>query len=290
MGKKRVVVAGGVAISFADPGGREAPRRYVGLDLETGAARWEREIRLIPSDAGLLAGGGALSLHGFDLDRKAYTLYRLDPRSGETTWSAASSSLTGAACTDRAVLLGGPDEIAIFSPDGERVWTAPADAPILAARGDRAYAHTFNEDKKSLFLAWQGDAAGGPIRAPLPEVPAPAVIGGFMDPLFTPGSLLYAQYAVGRGVWRVDVDQRRVAWNGFNRPDALIQGVVATPHAAVSWARQGDGFALVSLDLETGLAHPPPATRVSIINAVFWIADRLIITGLDEAEAFVWKN
>ena len=156
----------------------------------------------------------------------------------------------------------------------------------LLAAEKSVYAH-FLEERTTSFLFWDGPIDRQPTRITLAAVPSSKVAGAFLAALPGHGQIGFALYAQGLGVWGIDLAQQQIMWQALHEATALISSLTATPHGLI--ARVQGTHPLYSIDLITG-KQQPINTRLVVTHAAFWLNQQLIITGLDEAEIFVWQE
>jgi hypothetical protein len=285
IGGKSAVCVGETVITYADPPQEQELRHLVAMNIRSGAIEWEREVRLVVSHGGVLQINDLLYIHGYDLLSEQYVLQARDPRNGEILSSAASIELRSAAATTKAIFVASPAEV-IAHPlhDLEQITRFAMLNSTLCAGDDALYAH-FIEQRTNTFRWWEGLPSDERARSGIPAIPLTHVAGAFLAPLQTAGQVAFALYEQGLGVWGIDIGQRKAIWHSLGET-SLVSSLTATTHGVI--ARIQGAPPVYSIDPRDGR---PDAiqTKLFVTNAVFWLNNQLIVTGLDEAEIFIWQ-
>ena len=287
MGAKALVHIGNTVISYNDPPQEEQPRRVIALDIHAGTVVWERSLDLLISQAGLLATKQQLFVHGYDLAAEQYVLMELDIHTGATQAQASSIGLSSAAASQTAIFVASPSQVMLHPVhDLQQTSSLAMHNTSLLAVEHAVYAH-FLEEHTTSFLVWDSLPAQQATQITLAAIPSTKVAGAFLAALPVQAQIGLATYAPGLGVWGIDLAHQQIIWQALNDATTLVSGLTATPHGLIAWA-QG-GHPLYTIDTVTG-KQQPITTRLVVIHAAFWLHQQLILTGLDEAEIFVWQE
>jgi hypothetical protein len=286
MGGKSVVCLGDAVITYTDPPQEQEMRHLIAFDARTGDIEWEQAVGLVVSQAGMLQIDNLVYIHGYDLQSEQYVLHTLDPRTGQLMASTPSIELRSAAASTKAIVVASPVEVIIHPlHDLRQASTLSMLNTTVCASGDMIYAH-FTEQRANHFVWWEGTPGHERARLALPSLPTTQVAGAFLAPLQTAGRIAFALYEQGLGVWGIDIGQQQALWHALS--DApLVSSLTPTPHAVI--ARVQGSPPIYSIDPRDGKPDPIQI-KLAVTSAVFWLNNQLIVTGLDEAEIFVWQD
>jgi outer membrane protein assembly factor BamB len=278
-GNKCIAFAAGVAVTFEDRGPKK-PALCLALEPKSGRVTWRQEVPLRPVARGLVAREDSVILKGNN------QFVELDARSGRLRRSAESRQGADVVVAAGRIFVGGRDGLHATEPDS--LESPPGHHRFVSAlqcRDDDLYfARSEEENGARMLCLWDADSLEQHGQAPL-TMSSPSL-------RLVPGERrgrVVALLGEGRGIVCLDLLAGTTLWAAAAEPGWTPSSAVSTPHGfALLLSKVQDKNRVLLFDEASGEPLSPPPYRQSSPTHVYWMGERILVSGQGGLESFSW--